>query len=53
MTISKDTVRLVVLLPKTTRDALEKVAAQEHRSMSSYVAILIEKAILGEEGAKK
>jgi len=45
LAISKVMSRLVVILPQSTKDKLEEIATAENRSMSNYVANLIEQHI--------
>ena len=43
MAVSSDKIRILVTVPRTTKEQLEAVAIQENRSVSNYIFTLIQK----------
>lgn len=53
MAISKDNDRLTIIINKNIKKSLEEIAKQDSRSVSNYVANLLEKHVLSQSLDKK
>ncbi|WP_346938193.1 DNA-binding protein [uncultured Clostridium sp.] len=53
MAISKDNDRLTIIINRDIKKALEEIAKRDSRSVSNYVANLLEKHVLSQSSNKE